>query len=212
MGSPVGISKATACKLSVPRAIQVAGLVFAVAPLAAGCGGAIAGGIAGLAFSGSHTTNAPASVLVASASTFPADPQLGLPEYAEGDVTVDFTLVDPEGNPTDVSVAYSLRGGSPGVPIASLRSLETSQAGTTHTFTWDSRRDLNGQRTEARLEFRVGGLSAFTDFFVVDNTSPPSVLGVEILSSADPEVVEPGPRSTGAIRSGFSLRMPRRRT
>lgn len=80
---------------------------------------------------------------------------LTVPAKASGDVTVEFTLVDPLSQPTDAELMYSIDGGQTWHKATvkdpdALKSLSTSPDGIHYTTTWDSLADV-GFRPEGAL-------------------------------------------------------------
>ncbi len=86
-------------------------------------------------------------------------------ERASGLVPVEFVLVDPEGDPTDVEVRYSVDGGATFAPAAvreATTALATSPDGTRHLVHWDAYADL-GARAAVDFEVTVTPLGGGDD-------------------------------------------------
>ncbi|MCZ6690936.1 MAG: NHL repeat-containing protein [Planctomycetota bacterium] len=133
------------------------------------------------------------------------------PGARTGDVTINFTLADPESDASIIAVSYSIDGGGaflaatlrkfdPGDPGMisgnEISGLPTSPGGTSRRFIWQSGTDLPGARETAvvlRIEprdhatnFALGlGAGAQTSVFAVDNTSPPVINTLAVTGNSD---------------------------
>jgi len=93
-----------------------------------------------------------------------------------GDVRIAFTLTDDEETSSDVAIKYSTdgliyRSASRAAGSAGTTGLAVSSGGTSHTFIWDSARDLDGERVSG-VTVRVeadGGANETTGEFSVHN-------------------------------------------
>ncbi|MCZ6692119.1 MAG: hypothetical protein O7H41_21240 [Planctomycetota bacterium] len=80
-------------------------------------------------------------------------------------ITIEFSLVDAESDPADVTVELSTDGGSqwsaPTVPAGQLLALSSSPTGELHSFEWDSFQDIGCQnisRTDLALRLTPRGV------------------------------------------------------
>jgi hypothetical protein len=110
-----------------------------------------------------------------------------------GDIGIDFTISDNEGNPSYVTVEYSTDSGgsyrpASAVPGTELGLISTSSSGIPYTFTWDSFKDKVGLLDSAQVIIRMTpedsatGQSKTTSQFTVDNTQLVSVPSVTVVT------------------------------
>ncbi len=115
------------------------------------------------------------------------------PPAKKGNVTITYTLSDPEADTCSISVLYSATSGltwgqairgSGGDPVTGLSS---SVTGTTHTYIWNSIANL-GYCSETQVLIAIiprdfkDGTGGLSDFFAVDNNLAPSA---SIMTPAD---------------------------
>lgn len=103
---------------------------------------------------------------------------------AAGDVTISFTVADPDGDAVDVAVAFAFEGSgsftlaTPGPGGSGTTGLPATASPTAYTFVWDADGQLPGM-LPARVRVRVtpsdagpAGAAAESGLFVVGNTAP----------------------------------------
>ena len=116
-------------------------IVLALA-LVAGCGATLTAVGVLIAESGGSSSGRSNS-LPAASMTSPTGTQAG-------DITLSYSLIDAEGNPVDISIAYTFDGTdfyetseAPIAPSEGRMALTTSPTGSPHTFLWNTYRDLH---------------------------------------------------------------------
>lgn len=113
-----------------------------------------------------------------------------------GDVEVQYILVDDESDLSSVTVQYSADGGAtwlaatPGVGGDGIMNLVTSPSGITHTFVWDSYADLpNTHSTQVQIriivsdEDNTGTTGPASSSFTIDQ--PPTVANLNATLDQD---------------------------
>jgi len=98
-----------------------------------------------------------------------------------GDVTIDYTLFDAEGDTCSIFVEYSDDGGNNWYPATEgtggdgTTGLDSSSGGTTHTYVWNSEADI-GATSQDDIRIRItpndgyrDGTSGSTNNFTVNN-------------------------------------------
>lgn len=170
--------------INMKRRYSLTGLLlvsFLFAALAGGCGAGVTAAIIGGAtidFGGDDKDE-----LI----PFDTRPKAAVEPFStteSGDIQVYFTLRDPEGDPVNVAVDFSLDSGitwqaaTPGNGSASLIGLATSSAGTQHLFIWDSLADL-GPKNVPNVRIRItpataspGGAATSNAFTAANNEAP----------------------------------------
>jgi hypothetical protein len=135
----------------------------------------------------------------------PAVATLTTPEgVQQGNITISYTLKDKNGNPSDIVVQYSKDGGATWKPATGAaggngtENLETSKAGVSHTFIWDSIADLvaihsieNNVCVKIIPFSKTIGIEGTTKDFTVDNTESPVNLPPSVLVTT-PALVQTG--------------------
>ncbi|MHC5079923.1 MAG: Kelch repeat-containing protein [Planctomycetota bacterium] len=157
------------------------GLLFALLLLLPGCAWFVIGGAAAVFYLQSPEEENVSETVPVVFITAIAGP-------VSGDVDVEYTLSDAEGNPVDVQVSYSLTGTvfSPATPVAGTLTagLPSSPSGTVHHFLWDSLTDL-GTTPQSTVYLRIiptdihgTGAERTEGPFAVDNNGIPVVTNV----------------------------------
>ncbi len=113
------------------------------------------------------------------------------PGTSFGNVPIAYTLADPESNPADIQVAYSIDGGAsfhtaseaPSRSSEGLTALAALSSGSTHEFLWNAFADAGG--LDRTVQIRISPTDAVTEKSGTAALSPPfSLLNARVVTVA----------------------------